>query len=174
MNDMNLMLCVASYPDATSAKEDFDALKAAQGADLAVVGAVVMSRSADGTVDVLEKGTGQIGAGSVIGGSVGVLVGLFAPPLLAATAIGAGIGAVVGELTKKHQEKKLGAELEEYLPPDSSAIVVVLDDLYLDRVERSLTRADKRIAKAVDSEDYDKLQKALEKSEAEVQGAVES
>lgn len=171
---MNLVLYVASYADATSAKEDFESLEAAQGADLAVVGAVVMSRSADGTVDVLEKGAGQVGAGSLIGGSVGVLVGLFAPPLLAATALGAGIGAVVGELTKKHQEKRLGAELEEYLPPNSSAIVVVVDNLYLDRIERSLVRADKRISKAVDSGDYDKLRKALEKSETEVQGAVES
>jgi uncharacterized membrane protein len=174
MNEMNLSLYVAGYADATSAKEDFDDLKAAQGDDLAVVGAVVMSRDADGKVDVLEKGTGQVAAGSLIGGSVGVLVGLFAPPLLAATAVGAGLGALTGELTKKHQEKQLGAELEEYLPPNSSAIVVVLDNQYLDRVEKSLTRADKRVSKAIDSGDYDKLQKALEKSGEEIQGAVES
>jgi uncharacterized membrane protein len=174
MGEMNLSLYVAGYADATSARADFDDLKAAQGDDLAVVGAVVMSRDADGKVDVLEKGTGQVAAGSLIGGSVGVLVGLFAPPLLAATAVGAGLGALTGELTKKHQEKQLGAELEEYLPPNSSAIVVVLDNQYLDRVEKSLTRADKRVSKAIDSGDYDKLQKAFEKSGVEIQGAVES
>ena len=174
MTDMNLTLYVAGYPDATWAKEDFDDLKADQDDDFAVVGAVVMSRDADGKVDVLEKGTGQVAAGSLIGGSVGLLVGLFAPPLLAATAVGAGIGAVTGELTKKHQEKQLGVELEEYLPPNSSAVVVVLDNQYLDRVERSLTRADKRVSKAIDSGDYDKLQKALEKSGEQIQDAVES
>ena len=174
MTEMNLALYVAGYADAASAKEDFDDLKAAQGDDLAVVAAVVMSRDADGKVDVLEKGTGQVAGGSLIGGSVGLLVGLFAPPLLAATAVGAGIGAVAGELTKKHQEKQLGVELEEYLPPDSSAVVVVLDNQYLDRVERSLTRADKRVSKAIDSGDYDKLSKALEKSGEEIQDAVES
>jgi uncharacterized membrane protein len=172
--EQNLVLYVASYADATSAKEDFDDLKAAQGDDLDVVGAVVMSRDADGTVDVLEKGTGQVAAGSLIGGSVGVLVGLFAPPLLAATAVGAGLGALTGELTKKHDEKQLGVELQEYLPPNSSAVVVVLDNRYLDRVERSLTKADKRVSKAIDSGDYDKLQKALEKSGGEITDAVDS
>lgn len=174
MTDMSLALYVAGYADATAAEEDFDDLKAAQGDDLAVVAAVVMSRDADGKVDVLEKGTGQVAAGSLIGGSVGLLVGLFAPPLLAATAVGAGIGAVTGELTKKHQQKQLGVELEEYLPPNSSAVVVVLDNQYLDRVERSLTRADKRVSKAIDSGDYDKLQKALEKSGEQIQDAVDS
>lgn len=174
MSEQNLTLYVAGYADATSAKADFDDLKAARDDDFDVVGAVVMSRDADGKVDVLEKGTGQVAGGSLVGGGVGLLVGLFAPPLLAATAVGAGIGALAGELTKKHDEKQLGVDLEEYLPPNSSAVVVVLDDMYLDRVQRSLTRADKRVSKAIDSGDYDKLQKALEKSGGEISDAVDS
>jgi uncharacterized membrane protein len=133
-----------------------------------------MSRDANGKVDVLERGDGTTAAGAVMGGGVGVVVGLFAPPLLAATAIGAGIGAVLGHLTKRHEEKKLGVELDEYFPPDSSAVVVVIDDRYLDRVASALTKADKRVDKAIDSGDYDKLQKALEKSEREIGDAVDS
>lgn len=169
----NLALYVATYSDASTAREDFDALKAARGADLQVVAAVVMSRDADGQVDVLTEGDGITGGGAVLGGGVGLVVGLFAPPLLAATAIGAGIGALLGHLTKKHAEKELGVELEEYLPPDSSAVVVVVDDVYLDRVEAALAKAAKRISKAVDSGDYDTLSKALEKSEDRVSKAVE-
>jgi hypothetical protein len=37
-----------------------------------------------------------------------------------------------------------------------------------------LTRADKRVSKAIDSGDYDKLQKALEKSGDEISDAVDS
>jgi uncharacterized membrane protein len=133
-----------------------------------------MSRDADGKVDVLEKGDGTVGAGAVMGGGVGLVVGLFAPPLLAATAIGAGIGAVLGHLTKKHQEKELGVELEEYLPPNSSAVVVVIDDKYLDGVEKALGKAAKRVNKAIDSGDYHKLQKALAKSDDEIGDAVDS
>lgn len=170
----NLALYVASYSDATSAQADFEVLKAAEGADLQVLAAAVMSRDADGTVDVLEKGDGTTATGAVLGGGAGLVVGLFAPPLLAATAIGAGIGAVLGHLTKKHQEKQLGVELEQYLPPNSSAVVVVLDDVYLDRVESSLGKADKRVSKAIDSDDYDKLEKALDKSADQVSDALDS
>jgi uncharacterized membrane protein len=109
-----------------------------------------------------------------MGGGVGLVVGLFAPPLLAATAIGAGIGAVLGHFTKKHEEKELGVELDEYFPADSSAVVVVIDNKYLDRVAAALGKADKRINKAIDADDYDKLQKALSKSADEVGDAVDS
>ena len=48
--------------------------------------------------------------------------------------MGAGIGAGVGAIMKHHEEKKIGVDVEEWLPPSSSAIVAVVDDLYLDRV----------------------------------------
>jgi uncharacterized membrane protein len=133
-----------------------------------------MSRDADGKVDVLEKGDGDTAAGAWIGGGIGLVVGLFAPPLLAATAIGAGIGALLGHLTKKHEEKELGVELDEYFPPNSSAVVVVVDDKYLDRVQGALTSADKNISKAISSDDYDQLQKAISESDEDVADAVDS
>ena len=174
MNGQNLALYVAAYSDATSAQADFEALKNAEGDDLKVEAAVVMSRDADGKVDVLEEGDGTTGGGAVIGGSLGFVVGLFAPPLLAATAIGAGIGAVLGHLTKKHEEKELGAELDEYFPPSSSAVVVIVDDKYLDRVGAALTKADKNVSKAIDSGDAEKLQKAISDSSDDVGDAIDS
>jgi uncharacterized membrane protein len=173
-NDLNLALYAAAYSDATTAQEDFQALKDAEGSDLSVLAAVVMSRDADGNVDVLEKGDGTTATGAVLGGGAGLVVGLFAPPLLAATAVGAGIGAVLGHLTKKHEEKQLGVELDEYFPANSSAVVVIIDDKYLDRVGSALSKADKRINKAIDADDYDKLQKALDKSTTEVGDALDS
>lgn len=61
--------------------------------DFEIVGAVVMNRDADREVDVLEHGDEDTASGAVIGGGIGLVVGLFAPPLLSQTAIGAGIGA---------------------------------------------------------------------------------
>jgi len=81
---------------------------------------------------------------------------------------------VLGHLTKKHEEKELGAELDEYFPPNSSAVVVIVDDKYLDRVEASLTQADKKINKAIDSGDADKLDKAISDSSADVDDAIDS
>ena len=170
----NLVLYAATYADGDSARADFDDLKAAEGSDLVVDAAIVMSRDADGRVDVLEVGDGDTAAGAILGGGVGVVVGLFAPPLLAATAIGAGIGALLGHLTKKHEEKELGVELDEYFPANSSAVVAVVDVVYLDRLEAVLAKSAKRVSKAIDRDDYDKLVKAVSKSTDNIDDALES
>ena len=81
---------------------------------------------------------------------------------------------MVGKLKKKHEEKQLGVEMEEYLPPGSSAVVAIVDDTYADRVEAALVKSDKRINKAIDKDDYDELQKALAQSSDDVTKAVNS
>ena len=175
MDTDNLMLVVGAYADAGAAADDFKALKAGQDAgEYQVVGAVVMNRDASGNVDVQEHGDGRVGGGAALGGTAGLVVGLFAPPLLAAGAIGAGIGAGIGALKKRHAEKQLGVDVEEYLPPGSSAVVAVVDDVYADKVEAALVKSDKRINKAIDSGDVDELQKAISKSSSEVSGAITS
>jgi uncharacterized membrane protein len=176
MANENLVLYVASYDDATAAEADFRSLKDAQAAGgFAVVGAVVASRDDAGTVTVDEHGAASpVAGGTVLGGAGGLVVGLFAPPLLLATAIGAGIGAGIGELKKRHDEKKLGVDIEEYLPPGSSAVIVVADDVYLDRIEKALAKSSKKINKAVDSGDYEKLTKELADADKRVSKAVGS
>ena len=52
--------------------------------------------------------------------------------------------------------------------------MVVIDNRYLDGVEQALGKASKRVNKAIDSGDYDKLQKALAKSGDEIGDAVDS
>jgi uncharacterized membrane protein len=173
MEHDNLVLVVGTYADAGAATDDFNTLKAAQDAgEYQVVGAVVMSRDASGKVDVKEHGDERTAGGAVLGGTAGLVVGLFAPPLLAATAIGAGIGALLGHLSKRHAEKELGVDLEEYLPPGSSAVVAVVDDVYADKVENALAKSDKRINKAIDSGDYNQLKDAISKSGADVSDAI--
>ena len=175
MDGDNLTLVVGSYADAGTAAEDFKALKAGQDAgEYKVVGAVVMNRDASGKVDVHEHGDRTSAGGATLGAVGGLVVGLFAPPLLAATAIGAAIGAGLGALRKRHEEKKMGVDVEEYLPPGSSAVVAVVDDQYADKVENALVNSDKRINQAIDSGDYDELQKAIAKSSDEVSGAINS
>ena len=171
----NLTLVVGTYADAGAAAKDFATLKSGQEAgEYQVVGAVVINRDASGKVEVEEHGDKTVGHGATVGGAAGLVVGLFAPPLLAATAIGAGIGAGIGALKKRHEEKKLGVDVDEYLPPGSSAVVAVVDDKWADKVENALTKSDKRISKAIDSDDYEELQKAISKSSKEVSSAITS
>jgi uncharacterized membrane protein len=171
----NLVLVAGTYPDAGDAAEDFKTLKDAQGSgDYKVVGAVIVSRDEQGNVKVDEHGGGEVGGGAAVGAVGGLVVGLFAPPLLLATAIGAGIGAAIGALVKRHEEKEMGADLDEYLPAGSSAIIAVVDDAYADNVESALVKADKKINKAIDSGDVDKLKKALNEAGHNVDDALES
>ncbi len=176
MPAMNLALVVGTYPDAASAGQDYDALKAAEKSqDFAVVGAVVVSRGADGEVTVAEHGVASpVGGSAVVGGGAGLVLGLFAPPLLLATAVGTGIGAGIGAVVKRHQEKQMGVDLEDYLPVGTSAVIAVVDDTYADRVDRALDHASKKVNKAIDSGDYDKLQKALDDAVTDVGKAVDS
>ena len=71
-------------------------------------------------------------------------------------------------------DKELGVDLDEHFPPDSSAVVVVIDDEHLDRVQAALAKADKKISKAIDQADYDELSKAISEGAQDVDDAVES
>jgi len=175
MEGDNLILVVGTYADAGAAADDFATLKNGESSgEYKIVGAVVMNRDASGKVDVDEHGDKNVGHGATVGGGAGLVVGLFAPPLLAATAVGAGIGAGIGALKKRHEEKQLGVDVDQYLPPGSSAVVAVVDDKWADKVENALAKSDKRINKAIDSGDYDELQKALSKSDDDVSDAITS
>ena len=159
--DKNLVLYAASYSDPDAAAEDYKAIKAAEGAaDIAIVGSVVVSSDANGKIDV-TKGGSPVLEDAFLGGLTGLVLGVFAPPLLLATAVGAGLGAGIGELVKRHQEKKLGVDLEDFLPPNSSAVVIVAEDLYADKIDKALAKSEKKITRAIDADDYDKLSKAL-------------
>jgi hypothetical protein len=52
--------------------------------------------------------------------------------------------------------------------------VAVVDDTYADKVEAALVKSDKRINKAIDSGDYQKLQEAIAKSGDQVSDALTS
>lgn len=167
------MLVVATYVgDPAAAAEDFAVLK--QADDVAVLGAVVLERDTTGSVEVTEHGGGLVTGGTAAGAVAGFVVGLFAPPLLAATAVGAGIGAAAGLIARRHDEKKIGLEADEWLPAGSSAIVAVADDLYLDRVDAAVAKATKKVSKAIDKGDYDAVMKALDEGGQNVVDAIES
>lgn len=171
MTDRNLELLVATYDDEGSAHEDFSFIKSMD--DLNVVAAIVLTRDADGNMHVKEHGGRIVAYGTAVGAVVGLVVGLFAPPVLLLTGVaGLGIGAGVGEIIKRHEEKSLGVDVEEWLPAGSSAIVAVVDDVFLDRVDKALARAAKRVNKAIAKGDYDAVVKAVNKGDAKIVDAI--
>ena len=172
MTDRNYSLLVATYDDESAAKEDFAAIKAMD--DLSVTAAVVLSRNDDGKVEVKEHSGRLIGEGSAIGAVAGLVVGLFAPPLLLTGVIGAAIGAGVGAIVKRHEEKEIGVDAQEWLPDGSSAIVAIVDDRYLDRVDKAVRKATKKLDKAIDKGDYDAVVKAVNEGDEKIVDALAS
>ena len=173
MTDRNYTLVVAAYgSDSSAAAADFEILKNID--DAAVVAAVVLQRDASGKVEVKEHGGGLISGGTTVGALGGLVVGLFAPPLLLAGVVGAGIGAGVGAIAKRHEEKEIGVDAEEWLPVGSSAIVAVVDDLYLDRIDKAVEKASKKVSKAIEKGDYDAVVKAVNEGSEKIIEATES
>jgi uncharacterized membrane protein len=169
MGTQNLVLVVGSYDESAEASADYLALRSGQDTGgYEIVGAVVLVRDKDGKVQVKEHGDKSVGHGAAWGAGAGVVVGLFAPPLLAATAVGAGIGAILGKIKKGREEKQLGDDIDEYLAPGTSAVVAVVDDKWADRVEKALERSEKSVTKEIDGKHYEELRKAIEDSDDDV------
>jgi uncharacterized membrane protein len=165
VNDVPLDIYIAGYSDPASAKADFDALKKAQREGLVVIdGAVLVSRDADGTLHVKESGDHDVFKGATIGVAGGLVLGLFAPPLLGAMVVGGLIGGVVGKLVKHHDEKGIAKDLEETVPPGTSGVVAVFEEIWVAEVERQLAKAEKKAVKEADKETARELKKALEET----------
>ena len=111
------MLIVAGYPDVEVATAEFRSLAGeVEAGRVSSQGMILVGKDADGTPRLMDTGNhlGRRGAGW--GGGAGVVVGLFAPPLLGAVAVGAAAGGVVGhfaghKLTAAVQQQ-VGAALE--------------------------------------------------------------
>ena len=165
MNAAPIDLYIAGYSDPDAAKADFDALKEAQQGIVMIDGAILVSRDADGTLHVKETGDHDVFKGATIGVAGGLVLGLFAPPLLGAMVVGGVIGGVIGKLTKHHQEKGIEKELEDVVPPGSSGVVAVFAEIWVAEVERHLAKAEKKAIKEADEQTAKELKAALEETQ---------
>jgi len=162
MNDVPLDLYIAGYSDPEAAKADFDALKKAQREGIVFIdGMVLVSRDADDTLHVKESGDHDVFKGATIGVAGGLVVGLFAPPLLGAMVVGGLVGGLVGKLAKHHDEKGIQKDIDDVVPPGSSAVVAVFEEIWVDEVERQLAKADKKAVKQADKQTANELKKGL-------------
>ena len=142
MDHETIDVLIGGYLSVQAAQQDYEAVLAC-GAHL--WGAVVVSKDLEGNLSI-EQTDHAVAEGAVGLGGVGFVVGLFAPPLLAATAIGAAIGAVGG----KALHKKMGSQIEESagatIPIGGAGLIVAYSHDVAGTVEPAVTRA---IEKAV-------------------------
>ncbi len=158
---------VAGYRDIETATKDFDALIVQVKAKaVRIEGAILVTHDMDGEVTVQQTGDELGRKGLAWGGGVGFLVGLAAPPLLAATVVGAAAGAVIGKLAGHKVQSGIHDKIGEALPPGRAAVIAMFDDEDRLAVERALPGA---LARSIAQSDK-KGTAALKDSLAEAMG----
>ena len=131
---------IGGYLSKDAAEEDYNAVLDCGGH---LQGAVIVSKDLEGNLSV-EQTDHMVREGAEGLGAVGFAVGLFAPPLLAATAVGAVIGAGAGELLHHEVNEKLGEQAGATIPIGGAGLIVAYSHSEAGKVEPAVTRAVKK------------------------------
>jgi uncharacterized membrane protein len=148
---------MGGYLSRDAALEDYESVLAC-GARL--WGAVVVSKDLEGEVSVEETDhLVEEGAAGLAG--VGFVLGLFAPPLLAATAIGAAVGAAGGKALHEKTGSKIEESAGETIPLGGAGLIVAYKREDAPVVEPAITRAIKKVVGEADGRHVAALKEAL-------------
>jgi uncharacterized membrane protein len=141
MPEQTVDVLMGGYLSKQAAREDFESVRAC---GVPLMGLVVMSKDLDGTLEI-EQHDHIVKEASVALGGAGFVVGLFAPPILVATAVGAAVGAGLGKMA----EKKVGSELERQaeasLPIGGAGLIVIYEHEHAAAIEAAVDRPIKRV-----------------------------
>jgi uncharacterized membrane protein len=168
-DQLDVLIAVYLIPDL--AQQDFDTfVKLAEDKTIATDGVVLVTKDADGEVAVQETGDDLGRKGLKLGGGAGLAVGLFAPPLLAATAVGAAAGGVVGKVARKRVQAGIGEKMDEALPAGSAGVIAIYDHGDAEAVAGALGNAIRSSVAQIDKASAKELKAGLEEASAGLGG----
>jgi uncharacterized membrane protein len=171
MSDTEFDVVIAAYLIPDLAQQDFDALvKLVADKQLTVEGVALVTNDADGNVTLKETGDHLGRKGMKIGGGVGLVVGLFAPPLLASVVVGGAVGTLAGKFARHRVESGLEEKMGAALPPGSAGIIAIYDRVKASTVDATLTSAVRKSVAQVDGGGAKKLKAALAEAQAGMGG----
>jgi arylsulfatase len=171
MSDTEFDVVIAAYLIPDLAQQDFDALvKLVTDKQLTVEGVALVTNDADGNVTLNETGDHLGRKGMEVGGGVGLVVGLFAPPLLASVVVGGAAGALAGKFARHRVESGLEDKMGAALPPGSAGIVAIYDRAKASTVDATLTSAVRKSVAQVDGGSVKQLKAALAEAQAGMGG----
>lgn len=136
-------LVVVAYPEQEKAKEVLKELKELQTQGIiSIVNAAVMVKNEKGKVAISETGDTDAKGGAIIGGITAGLIALFNPigalGVIALTAGGAGVGALITHFMDLGFPQEDLKELSESLTPGSSAIIALVEHTWVDKLTETL------------------------------------
>ena len=168
-DQLDVLIAVYLIPDL--ARQDFDGfVKLVEDGAVSTEGVALVMKDASGDVDVLETGDHLGRKGAKVGGGVGLVLGLFAPPLLAATAVGAALGGVAGKFARKRIQVGIGEKMDDALPSGSAGIIAVYDHDDADAVSGALSNAIRSSTAQIDKASAKELKAGLEEASAGLAG----
>jgi arylsulfatase len=171
VSDTEFDVVIAAYLIPDLAQKDFDALvKLVTGKQLKVEGVALVTNDADGNVTISETGDHLGRKGLEIGGGVGLVVGLLAPPLLASAVVGAAAGGLIGKFARHRVESGLEQKMGAALPPGSAGVVAIYDRGKAGTVDETLASAVRKSVAHVDGGGAKKLKAALAEAQAGMGG----
>ncbi len=168
-------LIAIGYPDqgtAEQARETVSRLEAELIIQADQVAAI--SRDPEGKYHVHTSHGGGAGAGggAIWGGFWGLLFGLLFFIPFAGWAMGAGLGALFGHMSKQGIDKAFQNEVRDYVQPGTSALFMVIEQATPDKAIAALDDFGGTVIKtSLSDEDTKKLQEALTPP-AEAMGAA--
>lgn len=148
---------IGAYLTTEPARADYDAVVHA-GAK--IEGAICVSRDHAGKIHV-EESDHLARKGAEILGGAGLVVGLFAPPLLVATAAGAAVGAGLGALGHHEVKKKIEQQAFDTIPYGGAGLIVAYPRSSADEVDKAVKHSLKKAVGEADGKKLAALKKAL-------------
>src|SRR5208282_6592055 len=153
---------MAAYPSTGPAQQDFDALvQLVKNKTVTSEGVILVSRDAGGQVHVTHTGDHLGRKGLGWGGGVGLVVGLFSPPLLASIVVGGAAGALVGKFAKHKVDSGIEKGLGGKLAPGTAVIIAIVDGEDRLAAELALAGSPAKSVAAMDKKGVAELKAAL-------------
>ncbi|MFN8377238.1 MAG: DUF1269 domain-containing protein [Anaerolineae bacterium] len=166
MSDKEIEVLIGGYLTPQPATADYeDLLKS--GAT--INGAVCITRDLEGKMSIVETDHMKAKGAKVLGG-VGFVVGLFAPPLLLSTVLGAAVGAAFGHLASKKLETKIEKQAEETIPWGGAGLIVAYPTESADAVDKAVSRALKKVTGKAEGSGTKALKEALADAQKNANG----
>jgi uncharacterized membrane protein len=135
MTNLNVvMINVGSRDDGLRVLDRVDS--AAEAGEITVEDVAMVYRSDSGKVKIHQTSDATAGKGAVKGGGLGLLIGVFAAPLVPAVAVGAGLGAIIAKARDRGISDKLIEQAGKSIESYGSVVFVLADQASTDAITR--------------------------------------
>jgi uncharacterized membrane protein len=140
MSDHVTEVMIAGYITKEPALLDYEAvLKSGAKFD----GVVCVSRDLEGNTSIEETDHLKKGGAKKLG-AVGFVVGIFAPPLLLSTLLGAAVGAGAGQIAHNKVKSKIEVQAAETIPWGGAGLIVAYPRESAAAIDQAVTHALKK------------------------------